>query len=859
MPSKIEKKQAAAKLRKPPRDFSYTQNRELSWLRFDNRVLDEAFDETVPLFERLKFVSIFESNLDEFLMVRVGGLSDLAELKKQPVDNKSNMTASEQVDAVMAEMPGLLTRWESIFKSIEGKLDTLGVHRAHIDSLTPEERTFVTRYFQAYVSPVISPLVIDPRHPFPNLRNGALYLACGLDGATDEESLLGLIEIPASMNRVVEIPSPTGTYSYILLEDVILACLDSCFGSYKPLDRALIRVTRNADIDPDGEGVEEEEDYRQHMKRILKKRLRLQPVVLAVSGSLEKATLKTIRKALELSRRSVFTCDIPLNLGYVFGIEGKIPEHLRNELLFTPFKPQPNPTIDMTRSIREQVLQHDKLLFYPYEAMNPFLDLVHEAAYDPECISLRITLYRVAKQSRLCESLIDAAENGKEVTVLMELRARFDEQNNIEWAERLEEAGCTVIYGSEGFKCHSKICQLTYREGMALTRLTLLGTGNFNEKTAKLYSDFMLMTAHPGIGEDANLFFRNLSLGNLRGDYRFLGVAPVGLKPLIMRGLDREIQRALAGEPARVFFKLNSLTDREVIDKIAEASCAGVRVDMIIRGISCLKPGVSGKTENVHVRSIVGRFLEHARVYAFGVDSDMVYLSSADMMTRNTEHRVEIAFPVLDPTCRALVHEYMGMQLQDNVKARSLTSDGTWVPVECAEGEKPFNSQEALLERAYRNAEAAAQQRAQEKERVAEEAIQDEVEHGAAAKPEAVAAPPVNEPEAAAEPAMEKAPEPATATPEPAAEAKPASAPDPQPTTPKVQEFQATVIEPEPAPAPAPQPEPQVTKPVSETSARRDKPAGKTKAIERHRPGRVRIGLGLIGLGLKTLITGKTK
>lgn len=831
MPSKIEKKQAAAKLRKPPRDFSYTQNRELSWLRFDNRVLDEAFDESVPLFERLKFVSIFESNLDEFLMVRVGGLSDLAELKKQPVDNKSNMTASEQVDAVMAELPGLLTRWESIFKNIEGKLDTLGVHRARVDSLTPEERTFVTRYFQAYVSPVISPLVIDPRHPFPNLRNGALYLACGLDGVTDEESLLGLIEIPASMNRVVEIPSPTGTYSYILLEDVILACLDSCFGSYKPLDRALIRVTRNADIDPDGEGVEEEEDYRQHMKRILKKRLRLQPVVLAVSGSLEKATLKTIRKALELSRRSVFTCDIPLNLGYVFGIEGKIPEHLRNELLFTPFKPQPNPTIDMTRSIREQVLQHDKLLFYPYEAMNPFLDLVHEAAYDPECISLRITLYRVAKQSRLCESLIDAAENGKEVTVLMELRARFDEQNNIEWAERLEEAGCTVIYGSEGFKCHSKICQLTYREGMALTRLTLLGTGNFNEKTAKLYSDFMLMTAHPGIGEDANLFFRNLSLGNLRGDYRFLGVAPVGLKPLIMRGLDREIQRALAGEPARVFFKLNSLTDREVIDKIAEASCAGVRVDMIIRGISCLKPGVPGKTENVHVRSIVGRFLEHARVYAFGVDSDMIYLSSADMMTRNTEHRVEIAFPVLDPTCRALVHEYMGMQLRDNVKARSLTSDGTWVPVERAEGEKPFNSQEALLERAYRNAESAAQQRAQEKERVAEEAIQAEVEHGAVAKPEAVSAPPVNEPEAAAEPAVEKAPE--------------------------VQKVQATVIEPEPAPAP--QPDPQVTKPAPETSARRDKPAGKTKAIERHRPGRVRMGLGLIGLGLKTLITGKTK
>lgn len=848
MPSKIEKKQKAAKLRKPPRDFSYTQNRELSWLRFDNRVLDEAFDESVPLFERLKFVSIFESNLDEFLMVRVGGLSDLAELKKQPVDNKSNMTASEQVDAVMAELPGLLTRWESIFKSIEDNLDTLGVHRARIDSLTPEERTFVTRYFQAYVSPVISPLVIDPRHPFPNLRNGALYLACGLDGVTDEESLLGLIEIPASMNRVVEIPSPTGTYSYILLEDVILACLDSCFGSYKPLDRALIRVTRNADIDPDGEGVEEEEDYRQHMKRILKKRLRLQPVVLAVSGSLEKPTLKTIRKALELSRRSVFTCDIPLDLGYVFGIEGKIPEHLRNELLFTPFKPQPNPTIDMSRSIREQVLQHDKLLFYPYEAMNPFLDLVHEAAYDPECISLRITLYRVAKQSRLCESLIDAAENGKEVTVLMELRARFDEQNNIEWAERLEEAGCTVIYGSEGFKCHSKICQLTYREGMALTRLTLLGTGNFNEKTAKLYSDFMLMTAHPGIGEDANLFFRNLSLGNLRGDYRFLGVAPVGLKPLIMRGLDREIQRALVGEPARVFFKLNSLTDREVIDKIAEASCAGVRVDMIIRGISCLKPGVAGKTENVHVRSIVGRFLEHARVYAFGVDSDMIYLSSADMMTRNTEHRVEIAFPVLDPTCRALVHEYMGMQLRDNVKARSLTSDGTWVPVERKEDEKPFNSQEALLERAYRNAEAAAQQRAQKPERTVDGAVR--------AKPEALA-----EPDAAPKPKVEQAPKPTAAAPKPVAKAIPEPAPvlepkpEPQPAAPEVQKVRATVIEPEPAPAT----QPQAPTTTPESNARHKKPAGKAKAIERHRPGRVRMGLGLIGLGLKTLITGKTK
>ena len=866
MPSKIEKKQKAAKLRKPPRDFSYTQNRELSWLRFDNRVLDEAFDESVPLFERLKFVSIFESNLDEFLMVRVGGLSDLAELKKQPVDNKSNMTASEQVDAVMAELPGLLTRWESIFKSIEGKLDTLGVHRARIDSLTPEEHTFVTRYFQAYVSPVISPLVIDPRHPFPNLRNGALYLACGLDGVTDEESLLGLIEIPASMNRVVEIPSPTGTYSYILLEDVILACLDSCFGSYKPLDRALIRVTRNADIDPDGEGVEEEEDYRQHMKRILKKRLRLQPVVLAVSGSLEKPTLKTIRKALELSRRSVFTCDIPLNLGYVFGIEGKIPEHLRNELLFTPFKPQPNPTIDMTRSIREQVLQHDKLLFYPYEAMNPFLDLVHEAAYDPECISLRITLYRVAKQSRLCESLIDAAENGKEVTVLMELRARFDEQNNIEWAERLEEAGCTVIYGSEGFKCHSKICQLTYREGMALTRLTLLGTGNFNEKTAKLYSDFMLMTAHPGIGEDANLFFRNLSLGNLKGDYRYLGVAPAGLKPLILRGLNREIERAQAGQPARVFFKLNSLTDREVIDKISEASRAGVQVQMIIRGISCLLPGIEGKTDGVHIRSIVGRFLEHARIYSFGVDSDTIYLSSADMMTRNTEHRVEIAYPVLDSACRALVQRYVKAQLKDNVKARVLSPSGEWAPVARGAGEAPFNSQEYLLARAYRDADEAAKETARKREAAPAAGIPSD---SPAAEQQAEA-----ELDAAA--ASVGAWEPATPSADANSEDAPVAAPAPSENAAKVTAapvdaqvssaagipVKATIVEPESQTEPAAALCDAANGSRSPRSPRgqhaKPKAAAK-KTLARRQPGRVKLGLGLIGMGIKTLITGKTK
>ncbi len=792
-------------------DYTYTQNRELSWLRFDDRVLDEAFDETVPLFERLKFAAIFQSNLDEFFMIRLGGLSDLATLKHQPVDNKSNLTPSEQIDLILKTIPPLVKRQNSIVTEIEAKLEPYGVERVGADDLAGGDRTFVERYFQAYVSPVISPLVIDPRHPFPNLRNSALYIVCALE-SVDEDNLLGLIEVPSSMSRVVAMPSSEGTYRYILLEDVILACLGSCFGSYEPLDRAVVRVTRNADIDPDGEGVEEEEDYRQHMKKILKKRLRLQPVALQVQGSLEPSTLKSIRKPLGLAARSVLSYSTPLDLDYVYGIEGHLPDSAKAKLVFEPFRPQQSPMFDMDRPLREQVIEGDKLLFYPYESMNPLLDLMHQAAFDDTCISMKITLYRVAKQSRLCESLIDAAENGKEVTVLMELRARFDEQNNIDWAERLEEAGCTVIYGSEGFKVHSKICQITYREGMALTRITLLGTGNFNEKTARLYSDFMLMTAHPGIGEDANAFFRNLALGNLSGDYRYLGVAPAGLKPLIMNGLNREIERAHAGLPARVFFKMNSLTDREVIDKISEASQAGVDVQMIIRGISCLLPGVPGKTENVHIRSIVGRFLEHARVYSFGVDADIIYLSSADMMTRNTEHRVEIAYPVLDAACRGLVQEYMRAQLEDNVKARRLTSSGEWARIERSEGEEPFNSQEHLLARAY--AAAAGKQDAPAEADVA--------------------------PEKAAP--TEEIP------------------------------VRATLIEPEDEPAVAP-----VTEPAAEPSdarARRARPSDETprrspapgsarseraarkKALAKRSPGRLRTGLALIGLGIKTLVRG---
>jgi len=690
------------------RDFSYTQNREISWLRFDDRVLDEAFDESVPLFERLKFCSIFESNLNEWFMIRVGGLSDLASLKNQPRDNKSNNTPSEQLDDVFKVLPALVDRHERALAFVEGELEREGFARITPDAYTDADRIAVARHFTRYLAPIISPLIVDPRHPFPNLRNGRLFVACSLDGPA-ESGVLGVIEVPVSESRVVALPSTDKSYRYTLVEDVLRTFLDQCFGDYTPKRSAVLRVTRNADIDPDGEGVEEEEDYRQHMKKVLKLRQRLQPVRLEIQGKIGNKLEATVISELKLEERRVFRMTRPLDLGYVFGLEDSLPDATHATCVFGPFEPQGSPMVKMTRPIRPQVKDHDVLLVYPYESMDPFLRLVREASADDACISIKITLYRVAKRSHLCESLIAAAEAGREVTVLMELRARFDEENNIAWAERLEDAGCTVIYGSEGFKCHSKICQITYHDGGEISRLTCLGTGNFNEKTARLYSDFLLMTADRGIGEDGNTFFRNLSLGNLHGTYKYIGVAPMGLKPLVMRGLDREIGRARAGRPAQVFLKMNSLTDRDVIDKISEASEAGVKVLMIVRGICCIRANIPGRTDGLVVREIVGRFLEHARVYAFGIDADTIYLSSADMMTRNTERRVEIAFPVTDPTCRSLVTTFINLQLADNVKARELTFEGTWGPVVSDPSAPRVNSQEVLLAIAYKRAHSGAE------------------------------------------------------------------------------------------------------------------------------------------------------
>ena len=701
---KDEKKEGRPEADK--RDFSYTQNRELSWLRFDDRVLDEAFDEKVPLFERLKFCEIFDSNLNEWFMIRVGGLSDLASLKNQPKDNKSNETPAEQLDTVFEALPPLVARHQQAFSLVEDELSRHGLVRVGYRDMGEEDLARAKKFFDERLSPIISPMVVDPRHPFPNLRSGRLFVACSLAGPK-EQGLLGIIEVPTAEQRVVELSSSAKCYRYTLVEDVIRAFLGTCFGEYIPQDSAVVRVTRNADIDPDGEGVEEEEDYRQHMKKVLKMRQRLQPVRLEVQGELDKKLEALVMDELSLEPRRAFRVDRPLDLGYVYGLEARIPDLYHSDVVFRPFEPQKSDMVVSGVPMREQVEDHDVLLTYPYESMTPLLTLLREASSDDSCISIKITLYRVAKSSHLCESLIAAAENGKDVTVLMELRARFDEANNIAWAERLEDAGCTVIYGSEGFKCHSKICQITYHDASGISRVTCLGTGNFNEKTARLYSDFMLLTASPRIAEDGNVFFRNLSLGNLRGQYKYLGVAPLSLKPLVMRGIDREIGRARAGEPAKIFLKMNSLTDRDVIDKISEACEAGVEVQMTIRGICCIKANVPGKTDGLQVRQIVGRFLEHARIYAFGVDADLIYLSSADMMTRNTERRVEIAYPVFDPACREIVKHFMELQHADNVKARQLDENGEWQRVPVPEGEAPVNSQEVLLSEAYQRARDA--------------------------------------------------------------------------------------------------------------------------------------------------------
>ena len=687
-------------------DTRYTQERELSWLRFNERVLEEAKDERVPLFERLKFAAIFTSNLDEFFMIRVGSITDMTLSKQTHVDSKSGLTPSQQLQAIFKTVPGLYKQRDKILSQLEKRLRTCNICNLAPSELDGKERKQVERWFRDYVQPVLSPMVVDSHHPFPHLSSNSLAIALSLRMGT--ERCFGLVPIPRNLPPYIQLEERG--LRYLLTEQVVLAYADTLFENYQVEEKCVVSVTRNADISPEDEDYDVGEDFRAHMQKVLKKRARLAPVRLEIQGGASPELQQYLCQRLNLTDAQVFHAKGPLNMGYVYSLENKLPQESAAALCYPPYTPQWPAGLAKGEKLIPQVLRRDALLFYPYQSMEPFLQLVREAANDPAVLSIKITIYRLASTAKLVEYLAAAAENGKDVTVLMELRARFDEQNNIAWAQRLEEAGCTILYGFEGYKVHSKICLITRREKGRIQYITQIGTGNYNEKTAKLYTDFCLMTASPAIGADGAVFFQNMATSNLNGEYHQLLVAPHGLKNRLLDLMDGEIEKARQGKPARIFVKVNSVTDRELIDKLAQASQAGVPVTMNVRGICCLRPGVPGLTDHIKVFSIVGRYLEHPRIYSFGVGEETrIYIGSADLMTRNTERRVEIACPVLDPAVRRQIRHYVELYCSDNEKARVLQPDGSYTRVERPEGAPGVDAQAALMDEAEREALAAAQ------------------------------------------------------------------------------------------------------------------------------------------------------
>ncbi len=657
-------------------DTSFTTNRELSWLKFNERVLQVANDPAVPLLERLKFVAIFVSNLDEFFMIRVGSLVDLSIINEGHIDNKSGMTIKQQLRSIYKVIPPLYKQKDAAFQSLSAQLRHFGIVRPDFKELDSEELKYVDSYFEHVVSPVLSPQVIDTHHPFPHIENKSLNIAVLLK--SKDGSKFGIIPVPKMLRRILYLKN--GLAKHILIEDLILNYTEKVFEMYEVEEKAVISVTRNADLNPDDETYDFEEDFRYHMKKILKKRARLAAVRLEVSAGCSKTLIGYLSNRLQITRAQVYTSAAPLELSYIYDLENHMPVPTKRAITYTPYLPQYPPDYNPGESMTKQILSGDMLLSYPYESMDPFLQLVKESAADPAVISIKITLYRLDKKSRLAQYLIDAAENDKDVTVIMELRARFDEQNNIEWAERLEESGCKVIYGFKDYKVHSKICLITRHEKNRMYHITQIGTGNYNEKTSKLYTDFCLMTANKTIAADASSFFKNMLVSNLDSRYSQLLVAPTWLKTSIFALIDAEIDKANNGEPSGIILKMNSLTDRDTLDKLSEASNAGVNVKLIIRGICCLVPGIPGKTENVTVTSVIGRFLEHARVYCFGSGPDTrLYISSADLMTRNTERRIEIAAPVLDEELKERVLSYLNVQLSPETKSWALGADGDYL------------------------------------------------------------------------------------------------------------------------------------------------------------------------------------
>ena len=661
-------------------DTRYTQDRELSWLKFNERVLSEARDESVPLMERLKFAAIFTSNLDEFFMIRVGSITDMALVKETHVDNKSGRTPEEQLQAIFKAVVPLYKQRDKVFEQLDLRLRSCNICRMSMDQLDSKAKKQVDRWFQDMVRPVLSPLVVDTHHPFPHLPNKRLAIALALQ-ANGQETF-GLLPVPSSIPPYLRLEE-RGLH-YVLLEDVLLEYAKEVFDQFSITEKAVVAVTRNADISPEDEAYDVDEDFRQHMRKIVKKRARLAPVRLEIQGGKGDKLIPFLCGKLKLEREQVFKTKAPISLEYVYSLTSLLPPESVAALCDPPYAPRFPACLDPQKPILPQILRRDALVFYPFEQMEPFLRLVREAAFDPEVVSIKITIYRLASRAKLAEYLSAAAENGKDVTVLMELRARFDEQNNIQWAERMEEAGCNILYGAENLKVHSKICLITRQTKAGVQYITQVGTGNYNEKTAKLYTDLCLMTADPTIGADAALFFQNMAISNFQGDYQRLLVSPFGLRSKVMELMDREIAK---GKDGYIFLKLNSITDRMLIDKLAQASQAGVQVVMNVRGICCLMPGVPDLTDNITVFSIVGRYLEHSRIYQFGRGGDAdLYISSADFMTRNTERRVEIACPVLDPWCRKRLFHIIDTLQQDNVKARELRPGGAYHPREAGGG-----------------------------------------------------------------------------------------------------------------------------------------------------------------------------
>ena len=678
--------------------LKYTQNRELSWLKFNQRVLEEAQDPSVPLLERMKFVAIFTSNLDEFFMIRVGSLFDMAATDPKTVDSRSGMTPAQQLEKIYEAVAPLYKERDKTYGEIKKQLHPYGVCGLDYKELEQSEKKYVKKYFKEQVLPILSPQIVDAGHPFPHLLNKELYVTAMLK--LEGRSMMGIVPVPNFVSDILYLPGHD--IRYIRMEKVIMEHLDLVFGHYEVSDRNYICVTRNADIAPDDESLEVTDDFRYLMKQTLHKRRRMAVVRLEIAEKMNQDMEKYFCEKFNITKKQIFRTKMPMKLDYMFAISGNLPDSMKRSLIYHPFSPQPGRQVE-EGSMMRQIRKQDILLFYPYESMEPFLQLIKEAAFDPSVMTIKITIYRLAKKARLVEYLCAAAENGKEVTVLIELRARFDEQNNIDWSERLEETGCRVLYGFEGYKVHSKICLITYRQRNEIQYITQIGTGNYNEKTAAMYTDLSLMTANREIGEDAALFFQNMSIGNLDGIYRHLIVSPTSLKPKVLQLMDEEIKK---GPRGRVIMKMNSLTDVDFIAKVAEASRAGVKVDLIVRGICCILPGVPGYTDNLTVSSIVGRYLEHPRIFCFGTGADQkIYIGSADMMTRNTEKRVEVACPVLDDAVRRQISYYMDVMLADNVKARVLQSDGTYKKKPITEHR--VNSQERFMKEAVHAARSA--------------------------------------------------------------------------------------------------------------------------------------------------------